>query len=329
MGFSPEDEEGTYKIDRVLGLYTRLMNGALINKAAEAKRYNTSERSIQRDIDSIRNYLDETEDNGGIINTVVYDRANKGYRMERIYDIKLTNPEILAICKILLDSRALRKDEMDSLLKKLIECCVPMDNRKLVTDLLKNEQFHYIQPKHGKKFIETMWKIGTAIQEAKVIRFEYQGVRATKSHDREVEPVAILFAGMYFYMLGFIRNIDKETAFANIDDANPTIYRIDRLENVRVTDTRFKIPYKDRFEEGEFRKRVQFMFGGKLRRVKFKYKGYSMEAVEDRLPTARVVSTVKEMVRDKEQDVFIVEAEVYGDGIEQWFRQQGEMAEVL
>ena len=54
-----------------------------------------------------------------------------------------------------------------------------------------------------------------------------------------------------------------------------------------------------------------------------------MEAFEDRLPTAKVVKTVKEIVRDKEQDVFIVEAEVYGDGIEQWFRQQGEMVEVI
>ena len=130
-------------------------------------------------------------------------------------------------------------------------------------------------------------------------------------------------------MLGFIRNIDKSTALENIDDANPTVYRIDRIENLTVTDEHYKIPYKDRFEEGEFRKRVQFMFPGKLRRVKFKYKGYSMEAVEDRLPTARVLRTEKELVRGKEQDVFIVEAEVYGDGIDQWLRQQGDMVEII
>lgn len=323
------DGESREKTDRVLGLYTKLINGALVNKQAEAARYNTSERSIQRDIDDIRNYLDETEDNGGVINSVIYDRVRKGYRLERIYDVKLTNPEILAICKILLDSRGLRKDEMDSLLKKLIECCVPEENRKLVNDLIANEKFHYIEPKHSKHFLETMWKIGTAIQENRVISFGYQGVRASKVHDREVEPVAIIFAGYYFYMLGFIRNIDKKVAFENIDDANPTVYRIDRIENLKITEERFKVPYKDRFEEGEFRKRVQFMFPGKLRRVRFKYKGYSMEAVEDRLPTARVVKTERELVRGEEQDVFIVEAEVYGDGIDQWFRQQGDMVEVL
>lgn len=314
-------EDSREKTARVLGLYTRLMNGSLVNKENAAKEYHTSTRSIQRDIDDIRNYLDDTEDNGGVINSVIYDRAHKGYRLERIYDIKLTNPEILAICKILLDSRALRKDEMDSLLKKLIECCVPEDNRKMVNDLIINEKFHYIQPKHGKRFIETMWQIGTAIQEHRVISFDYQGVRGHSPKHREVEPVAILFAGYYFYMLAFIRNIDKEVAFADIDDANPTVYRIDRIEKLRISDEHYKIPYKDRFEEGEFRKRVQFMFPGKLRRVKFRYKGYSVEAVEDRLPTAKAV--------EQEDGTFIVTAEVYGDGIDQWFRQQGDMVEVL
>lgn len=323
------DGENRDKIDRVLSIYTRLMNGALINKSEEAAKFNVAERSVQRDIDDIRNYLDETEDSQGVINSVVYDRTKKGYRLERIYDVKLTNPEILAICKIILDSRSLTKKEMDSLLKKLIDCCVPVNNRKIVNRLIANEKFHYIQPQHGKAFIQTMWDIGIAIQEQKVIEFDYHGVRGSKAHHRIVEPAAVLNAGMYFYMVGFIKNIDKETAFENPDDLNPTIYRIDRMQNYVMTDERFHVKYANRFEEGEFRKRIQFMFGGKLRRVRFKYKGYSMEAVQDRLPTARVVETIKEVVRDKEQDVFIVETEVYGDGIDQWIRQQGEMVEVL
>ena len=45
--------------------------------------------------------------------------------MQQTYKIKLTNSEILAICKILLDSRAFTKKEMEEMLHKLIECCVP------------------------------------------------------------------------------------------------------------------------------------------------------------------------------------------------------------
>ena len=291
------------KLNRTLGIYSRLMSGAVINKQEEADRYKVTLRSIQRDIEDIRNFLMEPDENGGVINTVVYDRAKNGYRLEQIYDIKLTNPEILTICKILLDSRTLTKAEMDRVLKKLIACCVPLESCKLVRNLISNEK--------------------------RLLKFCYQGVRASQLHKRVVEPAAIMNAGMYFYMVGFIKNIDDLEHYDNPDDLNPTIYRIDRIGDLEVTNEHFTRPYKDRFQEGEFRKRIQFMFSGKLRKVKFKYKGYSLEAVEDRLPTAKVVGTVKETVRDKEQEVFIIEAEVYGDGIDQWFRQQGDMVEVL
>ena len=309
------------KITRVLALYTKLMNGAIINKAEEAKNYGVAERSIQRDIDDVRNFIDETEDNGGIYNSVVYDRALKGYRLQRIYDVKLTNPEILAICKILLDSRSLTKKEMDSILTKLIDCCVPEDSRKLVNNLISNEKFHYIQPKHGKVFIQTMWEIGMAVQESRYIEFDYQGIQGHTPKHRKVKPVAIMFSEFYFYMVGFIDNINKEEAFSNPNDLYPTIYRIDRIKNFKNTGEHFKIPYKDRFEEGEFRKRIQFMFGGKLRKVRFIYKGYSIEAVEDRLPTA--------MVTKKDDGTYLVEAELFGDGVDMWLKSQGNIIEMI
>ncbi len=309
------------KITRVLALYSKLMNGAIINKAEEAQNYGVAERSIQRDIDDVRNFLEETEDNGGIYNSVVYDRTLKGYRLQRIYDVKLTNPEILAICKILLDSRSMTKDEMDSILTKLIDCCVPEKNRKLVNNLISNEKFHYIQPKHGKVFIQTMWEIGLAVQESRYIEFDYQGIQGHTLKHRKVKPVAIMFSEFYFYMVGFIDNINKEEAFSNPNDLFPTIYRIDRIKNFKHTNEHFRIPYKDRFEEGEFRKRIQFMYGGKLRKIKFIYKGYSIEAIEDRLPTAKVT---------KQNDgTHLVEADVFGDGIEMWLRSQGDNVNII
>lgn len=317
------------KVNRVLDIYTKLTNGSVVTKKEMADEYHVSAKSIQRDIDDVRDFLDKTSTNTGIINNVIYDKARKGYRLERIYDVKLTNPEILAICKVMLDSRSLTKEEMDSLLKKLIDCCVPEENRKLVNDLILNEKFHYIQPKHGKRFIEDMWNIGTAIYEKRTIEFDYQGIQGSKPHHRVVEPAAVMNSGMYFYMVGFIWNIDKETAFTDPKDLNPTIYRIDRITNLSVTNQRYSRPYRNRFEEGEFRKRVQFMFGGKLRHVRFKYTGFSIEAVEDRLPTAKIYKTGKEIIDGKERDVYYVQAEVYGDGIDGWLRQQGDMIEVI
>ena len=46
------------KINRVLQLYAKLSDGYIINKTEEAELYGVDERSIQRDIDDIRNFLD-------------------------------------------------------------------------------------------------------------------------------------------------------------------------------------------------------------------------------------------------------------------------------
>ena len=150
-----EDIRGD-QIERVLQIYSRLLEGYVANKAEEAARYGVNERSIQRDIDHIRNFLDDDSERTGVVNTVIYDRIAKGYRLETLYQIRLQNSEVLALCKILLDSRAFTKEEMVEMLDKLITCCVPQINQKRVKELIRNEEFHYVEPRHKTKFIETM-----------------------------------------------------------------------------------------------------------------------------------------------------------------------------
>ena len=186
------------KTERVLGIYTKLMRGDIVNKAHEAKEYGVDERSIQRDIESIRNFLDLNIEQTGVVNSVIYDRVQKGYRMEQIYKIKLTNSEILAICKILLDSRAFTKKEMEEMLRKLIECCVPQNNQRLVADLIKNEEFHYIEPRHKTVFIDKLWDLGEAIQQCRYIEIEYLRTKDKAIVKRKVKPVAIMFSEYYF-----------------------------------------------------------------------------------------------------------------------------------
>lgn len=43
------------------------------------------------------------------------------------------------------------------------------------------------------------------------------------------------------------------------------------------------------FDEGLLRKRSQFMWPGPLRRIRFQFTGPSVQAILDRIPTARVV----------------------------------------
>lgn len=316
-----DDKKEKDKVGRILTIYSKLMNGYVVNKTEEAYRFGVNERSIQRDIDDIRNYLEQEAYEHGIINEVIYDREKRGYRLDQIYKIKLTNDEILAICKILLDSRAFTKDEMQDMIKRLIGCCVPENNRKLVSDLISNESFHYVEPKHGKSFISNMWEIGQAIQQHRFIEIQYQGIQGSTVKTRKLKPLAIMFSEYYFYLTAFIDDDKVRENFNVLNDSFPTIYRIDRIQSLKVLDETFHIPYKDRFEEGEFRKRIQFMYGGKLRKVKFEYTGYAVEAVLDRLPTAKILS--------EEDGKYVISAEVFGDGIDMWLRSQGDIIKLL
>lgn len=309
------------QIGRVLQIYSKLLDGYVVNKAEEAERYGVNERSIQRDIDHIRDFLDEDSERTGVINTVVFDRAVKGYRLETLYQIRLRNSEVLALCKILLDSRAFTKPEMEEMLDKLVTCCVPKANQKRVKALISNEEFHYVEPRHKTKFIDTMWDLGQAINESRYIEVDYFRTRDKSIVHRKLRPVAIMFSEYYFYLTAFIDDEEVKKDFNVLNDSFPTIYRIDRIRSLKILNERFNIPYTSRFEEGEFRKRIQFMYGGRLQKVKFKYTGPDVDAILDRLPTAQIL--------DETDGAYIISAEVFGTGIEMWLRSQGSYVEVI
>lgn len=297
------------KSERLLQIYSKLVNGEILKKKELAQHFHVTERSIQRDIEALRCFFAEQ----GLFQDVVYDKRACGYRLENPVLRTLENSEILAVCKILLESRSMRKDEIFPILDKLLSCCVPDRNKNAVRELLANEKHHYIEPHHQQPLLSSLWELGQAIQHQQVVEIEYNRTKEPKLVRRRIQPVGIMFSEYYFYLTAFLEN--KEN-FENPDDLFPTIYRIDRIRSFHVLDEHFTVPYKDRFQEGEFRKRVQFMYGGKLERITFKYTGPSVEAVLDRLPTAEIVN--------QDDDGWIITAEVFGKGIDMWLRSQGE-----
>ena len=136
---------------------------------------------------------------------------------------------------------------------------------------------------------------------------------------RMIQPVGIMFSEYYFYLTAYMCESEENPDIPK--RPFPTIYRIDRIEEYEILEQRFQIPYRDRFEEGEFRKRVQFMFGGELKTIHFRYKGLSIEAVLDRLPTAQVIN--------HDENGWEISAEVYGEGIDMWIRSQGNYIELI
>lgn len=294
---------------RLLSIHERLGRGEWISKAKLAKEYNVTGKTIQRDIDDLRAYLAENtlSVHAGDIK---YDKSKNAYYLVQSAQSVLTSQEVLAVGKILLESRAFCKTELDKLLAKLLVLLTAKE-RKQVEEIIRNELFYYVPLQHNKQLLEPMWQLSQYIVKSEVIQIAYvrkDGVARTHM----IKPVSIMFSEYYFYLIAYMADNSKDY---------PTVFRIDRLNSIKGTAEKFSIPYRDKFNEGEFRKRVQFMYSGELRRVKFEFSGSSLEAVLDRLPTAHVLS--------RQEGKYIIQAEVYGDGIDMWLRSQGEYIKLL
>jgi len=306
------DEKDAYaKVYRILSLYDSLNKGYSVNKKQVATIFSVSEKTIQRDIDDLRAYLEEGAIRGkSDITSIDYDRSKKGYLLSR-NGAWLTQEEVLAIAKILLESKAFSKLELSSLLNKISAHCT-IETRKHVTEVILNERFHYLPVSHNKPLLKTIWDISLAVREHFQLEIAYLKPGAQSPVSRILEPCGLMFSDYYFYLIAYIEGNGYDF---------PVVYRLDRIQSYQVTKKHFRIPEANRFEEGEFRKRVQFMRAGSIMKITFRFWGPSLEAVLDRLPTAKVIG------REGNKD--IVEAEVFGKGIIMWILSQAEFLEVL
>lgn len=304
-----------HKAERILSMYSKLKQGEVIYKKAESDRYGVTQRTIQRDIVDIQCFLQNQGNVTGEVQEIIFDKKIGGYRLETRYSERLKSEELLTVCKVLLESRSLVKEEMFPIIRKLLQSCADEEDKLLLQNYIKNEMYHYTELQHHVKLLDRIWQLERAVKEQRYIEIRYKKLKEGKEVVRKVKPVGVMFSEFYYYLPAYIEGIDKQQEFKNPDDDFPTIYRIDRLKDIKVLDEHFAVPYADRFEEGEFRKRVQFMYGGRLRKIKLKCTEKSLEAVLDKFPTAKVIK--------QEDNGYTVQAEVFGVGVDMWLKGQG------
>lgn len=289
-------------------IYERFSKGEELNKVKLAEEYNVDKKTIQRDFEDLRTYL-YYNDSDFIEKSIVYNKSKNTYSLKKSDRVTITNKEILGICKILLESRAFCKEELDILINKLI-ILSNLNEQSFIKNLVMNELFYYTPLMHNKKLLPIIWELSNYIVNNEVINIEYtRKDNIKKSYN--VQPISIMFSEYYFYLICYMN--DKELDF-------PTIFRIDRINKIAITKQKFKIPYMNKFNDGEFRKRVLFMYSGSLRTVIFEFTGV-LEAVLDKLPTARILG--------QNGNTYKISVEVYGEGIYMWLKSQGDKVNIL
>lgn len=302
-----KERDGEAQNIRILSIYDRLRQGHALTKKAEAERFEVTEKTVQRDFEVIRTFLQTMKTNA----SCKYDRKENVYKLQTEDEWFLRNEEILAIVKVLIESRAFPKADMERLVDKLTDLAQPV-NREFIKKLMLNEKHLYVDLQHKQSLFTMLWQLAQTIHTKKLINIHYKKEHDPHYREHTLKPVGLIFSEYYFYVIAY--QTKHELNF-------PTVYRVDRITMCNVTEEHFKIPYSERFEEGEFRKRIQFMHTGELMTIKFRFTGASPQAVLDRLPTARIVK------QDDQGTVF--EAEVFGTGIKMWLLSQGQTIEVL
>jgi len=312
-----KDESSSAQL-RILEMYSRLSEGRSFSREEMADKFGVSVRTIQRDINVLKGFVGNSTIDGHQEQELHYSASKEGYVLEPPMRAMLKESECFTLLKMLMESRGLNKKELGELKNSIIECCIPSNQRTAFLNKINTEWVNYVEPRHGKPLIEAVWDLEAAVRERAVMKICYRR-NDGKEVTRNVMPVGIMFNEYYFYMLAYIKS--KEEDCKEDIERIPTVYRIDRITDYRKKKDKFNLPYEKQFPEGEFRKRVQFMFTGPLHVIKFYCKNYALEAALDRLPTATVV--------EAGPDRSLLRVEVYGSGIDMWFRSQGDAIEVV
>lgn len=296
------------KQDRLLEIFLRSLRGEALFVRKLADEYEVSTKSISRNVNELKAFLADHRELVG--NTELqYSNQDKCYHL--YMDEFLTNKELFSLVEVMIGARAFSKEELLVLTDKLKRFTTSVDKHKM-NELIRKELYHYSEVKHDCESVQdTLWKLVNCITNKKEITIEYYRTdREWRTH--RIRPISLMFTDYYFYLIAFIADDKKD---------KPLYFRVDRIKHITEHRKIYSLDHNQDFDEGLLRNRSLFMWPGKLRTIRFEFSGPSVQAVLDKLPTARVI--------ERSDGKYILEADVYGDGIKMWLLSQGTWVKVI
>lgn len=296
------------KLDRTLEIFIRGLKGEGLVTCDLADKYHVENKTINRSIDDLRAFLADHRDLMGNA-SLEYSRSTRTYHLHM--EEFLSSQELFAIVEVLIGARAFSQNTLTELTEKLKQFTTPADRVRL-DNLIRKELFQYPEIKHDcHSLTNTLWTLIQCIMEQNEITIGYY--RSDRIHaEHNLRPVSLLFNEYYFYLLAF----DADGKYQE-----PTRFRVDRIDNITRHRTKFTSRDVPAFDEGVLRRENPYMWSGPLRKITFEYFGRSVQAVLDKIPTARIL--------EQNGQRALIEAEVRGDGVTMWILSQGSDVKVL
>lgn len=296
------------KKSRVLEIFYRAFRGESISVKKIANEYQVSTKSISRDISEIKNFLSDNRDLVGNAE-FEYSYKDKSYHLK--FDDFLLSKELNGILKVLIGSRAFSQEELLDVVSKLKKF-VTYQDRTMMENLIRKEIYHYKEVgRDCDSVIDHLWTLTNCIYNNKELTINYYKMNRTEVVHR-IRPLAISFSENYFYLFAADCEQDRRV---------PIYFRVDRIKSMTIHRDHMLEHFQTNFDEGQLRQKIQYMFPGHERKIKFEFSGPSVQAILDRLPTAKII--------DKKNGAYLIEATVYGEGIKMYLLSQGSWVKVI
>ena len=265
------------KKERILEIFFRLLMGQGVSVAEFANEYGVSTKSISRDLSEIKNFTYEHRE---LLSNaqIQYHADSKKHYME--LEHFLTPNELFALTKIILGSRAFSKAETVGVISKLKEY-VSKQDEEMLNELIASELLSFNEINHDcESVVDNIWRLTNCIKKHKEITVEY--IKMSREFvERRIRPLAITFSEYYFYLICNQKMKD--------DTWEIRFYRVDRIVRIVEHRTTFKVDKLRSIDEGDLVNKLQYMQPGNVRHIRFAFNGPSLQAVLDRIPTAKLV----------------------------------------
>lgn len=292
--------------ERIIDILMSMLRGERIDIDTSKSLYGVSERTIKRDLGTIRN-------NEKFASKYVmhYNSVQKNYNVTSIGMIK--PEEVLAILKILISSRALSKSELKDVTQHFLEL-VATEDRAPIKLLISTTSENYIPAvdnpifPHVKEFAE--WIIAK-----KEISFMYNDNIASDEITKKQTgvPLSMYFDNHHFYVMMYLTEQDKTS-----------LYRLDRFQKIKADGKTINVPADKKPDVGRMINKTFLLNGGNHIHYKFRYASGKQVAL-DNVPN----SYLSDDNDSSNPNATIVEGELFSQGALLWVLSQGAQVKVL
>lgn len=297
---------GTDKITRILALYNQFISGKQVNKANFCQEFNILPRSFDRDIEDIRLFLSESYS----FNEVNYVKEANAYQLSHMVNKKLSGEETVVLASMLFSLKTFRKDELEELLKNLIDV-TELQYRESLYRIIRNKIESYGSLKTDRASLKIQWDMERCILKRKMITLDYQKGNG-EYVKRSVKPMEILYDDGYVYLVAY--RCGENYRY-------PAFYRLDRVDSFKVEEGVFTDRELDEYKKLDIRSYLKYMQAGELLSIKVKCDVSKSRLVEESFKESELIE------KNEKECVFLIKS--FEQGFIQWLLGQGSAMEVL